>query len=98
MAKRIITRSKARKSSAASTVIDERAFEIRELIFQAQAILNVVVAAERSERPADDWSTHNTLGTASKLLDNAAERLEPGVITEVASPCLTQPLSAQGQS
>lgn len=64
------------------TVIEERAEEIRELIFQAQAILNVAAAAARSEIPADPWSTQNTLKAAVRLLDDAAGRLEPGAITQ----------------
>jgi hypothetical protein len=65
-------------------VIEERAEEIRELIFQAMAILNVAAAAARSEVPADGWSTQNTLKAAAKLLDDAAGQLEPGVITDKA--------------
>lgn len=63
-------------------IIEERAEETRELIFQAQAILNVAAAAARSEMPADEWSTQNTLKTAVRLLDDAAGRLEPGAITQ----------------
>jgi hypothetical protein len=63
-------------------VIEARAEEIRELIFQAEAILNVAAAAARSEMPADEWSTQNTLKAAVRLLDDAAGRLEPGAITQ----------------
>jgi hypothetical protein len=62
--------------------IEERAEEIRELIFQAMAIVDVAASAARSELPADPWSTGNTLKTVSKLLDDAAGRLEPGAITQ----------------
>ena len=62
--------------------IEERAEEIRELIFQAMAIVDVAASAARSEIPADPWSTEKTLKAVEKLLDDAAARLEPGAITQ----------------
>lgn len=62
-------------------LIEARAEAIRELLFQAQAIVNVAAAAAKSYVPADDWSTRNTLKAVSKLLDDATGLLEPGVIT-----------------
>jgi hypothetical protein len=65
--------------------IEERAEEIRELIFQAMAIVDVLASAARSEMMADPLSTQSTLKTVEKLLDAAAGRLEPGAITQEVS-------------
>jgi hypothetical protein len=72
---------KHRRKTAAVKAIEQRAEEIREMVFQAQAIVDVSRAAVDSDTPADGWATRNALQIASKLLNTVAGELEPGAIT-----------------
>jgi hypothetical protein len=69
------------RESAQIKAIEKRADEIRDMVFEAQSIIEVSRAAIGSEVPADNWSSRTALKIAIRLLDMAAGRLEPGAIT-----------------
>lgn len=62
------------------TVIETRDEQTRELIFRAQAIIQLAMRAAMSDEKDPDWTMKNALGTADGLLDEAATQLEPGAI------------------
>jgi hypothetical protein len=67
-------------------VIETRAEEIRELIFQAQGIIQLAMRAAMANERNPDWTMKNALGTANGLLDEAAAQLEPDAITAHDEP------------
>lgn len=66
-------------------VIEKRAEEIRELIFQAQAIVHLAMRAAMADERNQDWSMKNALGCADGMLDQAAGMLEPDSITALSA-------------
>jgi hypothetical protein len=61
--------------------IERRAEEIREMVFQAQSMVDVSRAAVDSDTPAGEYASRKVLEIASKLLNTVAGELEPGAIT-----------------
>jgi hypothetical protein len=62
-------------------VIENRAETVRELIFQAQAIVELAMRAAMANESNPDWVMKNALGSANGMLDEAATLLEPAAIT-----------------
>jgi hypothetical protein len=67
-------------------VIETRAETVRELIFQAQAIVELAMRAAMANESNPDWVMKNALGSANGMLDEAATLLEPGAITTHDEP------------
>ncbi len=66
--------------------VENRDEEARELIFSAQAIIDVTRAADGGDVPAHETSTKRALEIAYEMLDKAAFMLCPGSLTAVSEP------------
>jgi hypothetical protein len=66
----------------AKTVLEARAQEIRELIFEAQAIVDVTAAASESDVRTRAHGIRSALDVVFNLLDKAAEKLEPSMFVQ----------------
>jgi hypothetical protein len=73
---------RAPRTSGSVKAIEERAEQIRDLVFEAQSIIDVSRAAIGSDTPAGEWGSQKALQIALGLLDDAAGQLEPGAITQ----------------
>jgi hypothetical protein len=62
-------------------VIEDRAEAARQTLFEAQAIINLARNACLAEGGVCVHSMRLSLGVASKMLDDAAERLDVAVLT-----------------
>jgi hypothetical protein len=76
---------KHRRETAAVKAIEQRAEEIREMVFQAQSMVDVSRAAVDSDTPAGEYASRKVLEIASQLLNAVAGELEPGAITRTGA-------------
>ncbi len=64
-----------------SVLVEKRAEEIRELVFQAQSIVALASSAAIADVKPNNWAMQKALDTADELLDQVATLLEPNAIT-----------------
>jgi hypothetical protein len=67
-------------------VVGERSEAARELVFDAQSIIDVAAAACLAEGDVSPYSTRRALLAVSKMLDKAAAQMAADQICEEAQP------------